>query len=163
MGGSVPGPHPLTLIYHFSVSEKVPFSYTFYWQIVSLSQTVCIPLNCCKDTVFKTWINPKPARFLDIFTALLGLLKTEMTGSTPPSWRGDCDPGYYDHALSTLVLPGFILLSIQGRKLVVSNKLQYNHLLKCFFSLERSFHLTIIHLCGLISLTCHLRWPPLIL
>ena len=79
MGGSVPGPHPLTLIYHFSVSEKVPFSYTFYWQIVSLSQTVCIPLNCCKDTVFKTWINPKPARFLDIFTALLGLLKTEMT------------------------------------------------------------------------------------
>lgn len=27
----------------------------------------------------------------------------------------------------------------------------------------RSFHLTIIHLCGLISLTGHLRWPPLIL
>lgn len=27
----------------------------------------------------------------------------------------------------------------------------------------RSFHLTIIHLCGLMSLTGHRRWPPLIL
>ena len=62
-----------------TLAEEVPFSYTFYWQMVPLSKT-------CKCTVFKIWINHKTRTFTRLFNghemhllALLGLLHTKMT------------------------------------------------------------------------------------
>ena len=172
------GLQPLTPYIPF-LPEKVPLSYTFYWQMVPLSHTLCIPLNCCKDTVFKIRINHKTRTFSRIFHghkmllwALLSLLTTEMTDFPTLSYTSTnvILTLWYTWSLKKLPLraelprighyreypppsrrrlrsrllrprtfnasaPGFILLSIQGRKLGVSNKLQYNHLTRNVASL----------------------------
>ena len=52
--GSSPRSNPL-LFYIPFFAEKVPLSYTFYWQMVPLSHNSlqrCIPSNCCNCIVF---------------------------------------------------------------------------------------------------------------
>ena len=54
-GGPTPRFKPLPFYKPF-LTEKEPLLYTFYWQMVSFniipSIELCIPLNCCKWTVF---------------------------------------------------------------------------------------------------------------
>ena len=55
----------------FLTNKPVPLSYTFYWQMVPLSHIssleFCIPLNCCKCIVFKTWIDHKTRTYFRLF------------------------------------------------------------------------------------------------
>ena len=64
------GPTPYPFICHFW-QKKVPFSYTFYWQIVPsftyLSKKFASSFNFFKRTIFKIWINHRPERFLVLF------------------------------------------------------------------------------------------------
>ena len=74
--------------------EKIPLSYSFYWQMVPLSNTYslehCIPFNCCECTVFKIWINLNTTTFSRPFysqkmhlLALLGLFTTDRNDRFP--------------------------------------------------------------------------------
>ena len=65
-----PGGQPFTLLYTIFDRKGTP-SYTFCWQWYSfhvLSLEHCIPLNSCKCTVFKIWINHKTRPFTQLFS-----------------------------------------------------------------------------------------------
>ena len=75
------GLQPLTPYVPF-LPENLPLSYALYWQMVPLSHTLCIPLNCCNDTIFKIWINHKTTtsrHFHSHKMPPVNLLTTEMT------------------------------------------------------------------------------------
>ena len=75
-------PNPLPFYISF-LTDKLPLSHTFYWQMIPLPRRMpglelCLPLNCCKCIVFKIWINHKTRTFSRLFhthkTHLLALL-----------------------------------------------------------------------------------------
>ena len=74
--------NPLPFYISF-LTDKLPVSHTFYWQMIPLPRRMpglelCLPLNCCKCIVFKIWINHKTRTFSRLFhthkTHLLALL-----------------------------------------------------------------------------------------
>ena len=65
--GLRPEVQPLTLLYAISWQKRYPFFWQWYpFHIPSLE--LCTPLNCCKCTVFKIWINHKTS-YSALFTA----------------------------------------------------------------------------------------------
>ena len=90
-GRSAPRSNPLPFYIPF-YDRKGPPSYTFCWQWYPSympSLEICIPLNCCKCTAFKTGINHKTRPFTQLFSqpcnafvsTFWAFLPTEMTVS----------------------------------------------------------------------------------
>ena len=146
--------------------------------MVPLSHTLCIPLNCCKDTVFKIRINHKTRTFSRHFHdhkmllwALLSLLTTEMTDFPTLSYTSTnvILTLWYTWSLKKLPLRAELPRIGHYREYPPPSRRRLRSRLlrpRTFNASAPGFEklsLTIIHLCGLISLTGHLRWPPLIL
>ena len=62
------GPTPYPFIYHFR-QKRYPFVYLLLARYLFHKPSLehCIPLNCCKCTVFKIWINHKTRPFTQLF------------------------------------------------------------------------------------------------
>ena len=94
-GRTAPRSNPLSFNIPF-LTEKVPLSYTFCWQLVAFhipGLELCIPFNCCKCSVFNYELITKPERFHDFLTVMKcichpfwAFLPTEMTNSPTLSY-----------------------------------------------------------------------------
>ena len=67
---STMGFNPLPFYTPF-LTEMVPLSFTFYWQMLPLSHTYSLePFNCCKCTILLIFINNKTRKLSHLFTAI---------------------------------------------------------------------------------------------
>ena len=86
-----PAPYPFNIPF---LTEKVPLRIPSVGNGTPFTCLVCIPLNCCKCTVFKIWINHKTRPFTQLFSQpcnasvspFWAFLPTEMTVSATLSY-----------------------------------------------------------------------------